>query len=181
MLQSVKSYFGRCFAMKDLGEAAYILGIKIYKDRSMRLIGLCQSVYIKKILKRYCIENSKRRSIPIQEKLKLSKSQCALTPAEVKRMQNVPYASAIGSIMYAMRCTRPDVAFAHNVTSRFQQNPGDSHWTTVKNILKYGYGKNHKEKTKTGKERIRQCEEYSKAEAEDIFVLKSQDQKPIIL
>nr|GEY09055.1 retrotransposon protein, putative, Ty1-copia subclass [Tanacetum cinerariifolium] len=194
MLQSVKSYLGRCFAMKDLGEAAYILGIKIYRDRSMRLIGLCQSAYIKKILKRYCIENSKRRSIPIQEKLKLSKSQCASTPTEVKRMQNVPYASAIGSIMYAMRCTRLDVAFAHNVTSRFQQNPGDLHWTTVKNILKYlkntkdmvlvdtyGYGKNHKEKTKTGKERIRQCKEYSKAEAEDIFVLKSQDQKPISL
>ncbi|GJU43957.1 hypothetical protein Tco_1201223 [Tanacetum coccineum] len=58
MLQDVKSYLGRCFAMKDLGEAAYILGIKIYKDRSRRLIG-------------------------------------ASTPAEVKRMQNVPYASAV--------------------------------------------------------------------------------------
>nr|GEX79173.1 retrotransposon protein, putative, Ty1-copia subclass [Tanacetum cinerariifolium] len=137
MLQSVKSYLGRCFAMKDLGETAYILGIKIYRDRSRRLIGLCQSAYIEKLLKRYCIENSKRGSIPIQEKLKLSKSQCASTPIEVKRMQNVPYASAIGSIMYAMRCTRPDVALTQNVTSRFQHNPGDFHWTTVKNILKY--------------------------------------------
>nr|GEY11897.1 hypothetical protein [Tanacetum cinerariifolium] len=63
------------FAMKDLGEAAYILGIKIYKDRSKRLIGLCQSAYIEKILKGYCMENSKRGSIPMQEKLKLSKSQ----------------------------------------------------------------------------------------------------------
>ncbi|GJW19797.1 hypothetical protein Tco_0027233 [Tanacetum coccineum] len=52
-------------------------------------------------------------------------------------MQSVPYASAVGSIMYAVRCTRPDVAFAQNITSRFQQNPGDLHWTTVKNILKY--------------------------------------------
>nr|GEY78346.1 retrotransposon protein, putative, Ty1-copia subclass [Tanacetum cinerariifolium] len=75
MLQSVKSYLGRCFAMKDLGEAAYILGIKIYRDRSRRLIGLCQSAYIKKMLKRYCMENFKRESIPMQEKLKLSKSQ----------------------------------------------------------------------------------------------------------
>nr|GEW10958.1 hypothetical protein [Tanacetum cinerariifolium] len=71
------------------------------------------------------------------EKHKLSKSQGASTPAELKRMQNIPYASAVGSIMYAVRCTRPDVAFAQNVTSRFQQNPGDLHWTTVKNILKY--------------------------------------------
>nr|GEV85073.1 retrovirus-related Pol polyprotein from transposon TNT 1-94 [Tanacetum cinerariifolium] len=52
-------------------------------------------------------------------------------------MQNVPYALAVGSIMYAVRCTRPDVAFTKNVTSRFQHNPGDIYWTTVKNILKY--------------------------------------------
>nr|GFA34657.1 hypothetical protein [Tanacetum cinerariifolium] len=137
MLQDVKSYLGRCFATKDLGEAAYILGIKIYRDRSRWLIGLGQSAYIKKILKRYCMENSKRGSIPMQEKLKLSKSQGASTPAELKRMQNVSYASAVGSIMSVVRCTHLNVAFAHNVTSRFQQNPGDLYWTTVKNILKY--------------------------------------------
>nr|GEV24767.1 hypothetical protein [Tanacetum cinerariifolium] len=72
-----------------------------------------------------------------EKKLKLSKSQGASTLAELKRMQNAPYASAVGSIMYAVRCTRPGVAFAQNVTSRFQQNPGDIYWTTVKNILKY--------------------------------------------
>ncbi|GJY37929.1 hypothetical protein Tco_0424293 [Tanacetum coccineum] len=83
------------------------------------------------------MENSKGRSIPMQEKLRLSKSQGASTPAELKRMKNVPYASVVGSIMYAVRCTRPDVAFAHNITSRFQQNPGDLQWTTVKNFLKY--------------------------------------------
>nr|GFB14563.1 retrotransposon protein, putative, Ty1-copia subclass [Tanacetum cinerariifolium] len=69
--------------------------------------------------------------------LKLSKSQGASTHVELKRMQNVPYASTVGSIMYVVRCTHPDVPFAQNVTSRFQQNPGDIHWTTVKNILKY--------------------------------------------
>nr|GFD28233.1 putative zinc finger, CCHC-type [Tanacetum cinerariifolium] len=52
-------------------------------------------------------------------------SQGASTPAKMKRMQNVSYASAVGSIMYAMRCTRPDVAFAQNITSQFQQNPGE--------------------------------------------------------
>ncbi|GJU38258.1 retrotransposon protein, putative, ty1-copia subclass, partial [Tanacetum coccineum] len=109
MLQDVKSYLGRCFAIKEFGEAAYILRIKIYKDRSWRLI----------------------------EKLRLSKSQGASTPAELKRMQNVPCASAVGSIMYAVRCTCPDVAFDQNITSRFQQNSGDLYWTTVKNILKY--------------------------------------------
>ncbi|GJT21830.1 hypothetical protein Tco_0891767 [Tanacetum coccineum] len=83
------------------------------------------------------MENSKRGTIPMQDKLKLSKSDGASTPAEKRRMSNVPYASVVGSIMYAVRCTRPDVAFAQNITSRFQQNPGKLHWTTVKNILKY--------------------------------------------
>ncbi|GKB27956.1 retrotransposon protein, putative, ty1-copia subclass [Tanacetum coccineum] len=88
MLQDVKSYLGKCFALKDLGEAAYILGIKIYRDRSRRLICFCQSAYIEKILKRFYMENSKRVSILMQEKLKLSKSQGASTPAKVKRITN---------------------------------------------------------------------------------------------
>ncbi|GKE40064.1 hypothetical protein Tco_1463469 [Tanacetum coccineum] len=87
----------------------------------------------------------------MQERLDLNKTQGASTPEEVKRMQNVPYASAVGSIMYAVRCTRPDVVFAQNITSRFQQNLGELQWTVVKNILKYlrntkdmllGYGGN---------------------------------------
>ncbi|GJX11008.1 putative RNA-directed DNA polymerase [Tanacetum coccineum] len=136
-LQSVKDYLGKCFAMKDLGEATFILGIKIYRDRSKRLIRLGQNAYMDKILKRYRMDNSKRGHIPMQERLDLNKTQGASTPEEVKRMQNVPYASAVGSIMYVVRCTRPDVAFAQNITSRFQQNPGECHWTAVKNILKY--------------------------------------------
>ena len=52
-LQSVKSLLGKCFLMKDLGEAAYIIGIQIYRDRSQRLLGLSQSGYIDKVLKRF--------------------------------------------------------------------------------------------------------------------------------
>ncbi|GKC61546.1 hypothetical protein Tco_1167514 [Tanacetum coccineum] len=123
--------------IQDLGKATYILRIKIYRDRLKRLIGLCQSAYIEKILKRFYMENSKFGTIPMQEKLKLSKSQGASTPAKIQRMQNIPYASTVGSIMYDVRCTRPDVAFVQNITSRFQQNPGELYWTAVKNILKY--------------------------------------------
>nr|GEU55204.1 retrotransposon protein, putative, Ty1-copia subclass [Tanacetum cinerariifolium] len=122
-LQSVKDYLGKCFAMKDLGEAAFILEIKIYRDRSKRLTELGQNAYMDKILKRYKMDNFKRGYIPMQERLDLNKTQVASTPKEVKRMQNVPYALVVGSIMYSARCTRPDVAFAQNITSRFQQNP----------------------------------------------------------
>ncbi|GJX31767.1 retrotransposon protein, putative, ty1-copia subclass [Tanacetum coccineum] len=95
-----------------LGEATFILGIKIYRDRSKRLIGLSQNAYMDKILKRYKMDNSKRGTIPMQERLDLNKSQGAQTPKKVNRIKDVPYASAVGSIMYAVRCTRPDVAFA---------------------------------------------------------------------
>ena len=59
------------------------------------------------------------------------------TSEEIDGMKDVPYASAVGSIMYAMLCTRPDIAQAVSVVSRFQANPGQEHWTAVKNILKY--------------------------------------------
>ena len=52
-------------------------------------------------------------------------------------MKNVPYASAIGSIMYAMLCTRPDVCLAISLAGWYQSNPAVDHWTAVKNILKY--------------------------------------------
>ena len=59
-LESSKVWLGKCFSMKDLGEAAYILGIKIYRDRSRRLLGLSQGTYIDKILNRFNMQNSKR-------------------------------------------------------------------------------------------------------------------------
>ncbi|GJV52367.1 retrotransposon protein, putative, ty1-copia subclass [Tanacetum coccineum] len=122
----------RCFAIKDLGEAAYILGIKIYRDRSKWLISLYQSAYIEKTLKRFFIENSKRGSIPMQEKLKLSKSQGASTPTELKRMQNIPYTLAVGSIMY-------DVRYADDLKSQtgyvFILNGDVVDWKSTKQII----------------------------------------------
>ncbi|GJX06165.1 putative ribonuclease H-like domain-containing protein [Tanacetum coccineum] len=79
-------------------KTAFLIGY--LSEEIKAVIGLCQSAYIEKILKRFYMENSKRRSILMQEKLKLSKSQGASTPAEVKRMQNIPYALAVGSIIY---------------------------------------------------------------------------------
>ena len=123
--------------MKDLGEAAYILEIKIYRDISKRLIGLSQSSYIEKVLKRFSMQDSKRGYLPMSHGITLSKSQCPNTKDEQDRMSKIPYASAIGSIMYAMLFTRPDVSYALSITSRYQSNPDKSHWTVVKNILKY--------------------------------------------
>ena len=134
---SVKAYLEKCFSMKDLGEATYILGIKIWRDRSKRLIELSQRTYIEKVLKRFSMQGSRKGSVPMPHGTILNKAQSPSSPAEKEAMSKVPYASAIGSIMYAMLCTRPDVAYALSRCSRYQQNPGMDHWTAVKNILKY--------------------------------------------
>jgi len=90
-----------------------------------------------KVLKHFSMENSKKRELPIQSNTKLSKTQSPSTKAKIADMSQVPYASTVGSIMYAMTCTRPDVAFALSMVSRYQENPGRAHWIVVKNILKY--------------------------------------------
>ena len=82
MLETVKSSLRKSFPMKDLGEAAYILGIKIYRDRSRRLIGLCQDTYIDKVLKRFNMHDSKKGFLPMSHGITLSKTQCATTPDE---------------------------------------------------------------------------------------------------
>ena len=136
-LQKVKSWLGKCFSMKDLGEAAYILGIKIYRDRSRRLIGLSQSAYIDKVLKRFSMQDSKRGFLPMSHGITLGKTQCPNTKDERERMSKIPYASAIGSIIYVILWTRPNVSYALSITSTYQSDPSESHWTAVKNILKY--------------------------------------------
>ena len=89
------------------------------------------------MLKRFSMDQSKKGFLPISHGISLSKSMCPQTQDERDRMSKIPYASAIGSIMYAMICTRPDVSYALSITSRYQSNPGEDHWGAVKNILKY--------------------------------------------
>nr|GFB86508.1 hypothetical protein [Tanacetum cinerariifolium] len=70
----------------------------------------------------------------MEVKHNLSNELCASTPEKVAYIKKVSYASAV---MYIVRCTRPDVAFAQNLVSRYQQNPGKLYWVAVKHILKY--------------------------------------------
>ncbi|KAL0451279.1 UNVERIFIED_CONTAM: Retrovirus-related Pol polyprotein from transposon TNT 1-94 [Sesamum latifolium] len=123
--------------MKDMGEASYILGIKIYRDRSRRMLGLTQSSYIEKVLKRLEMDNLKRGFLSMRHGVKLFKKQSPKTDEELKRMSDIPYASAVGSIQYAIQCTKPNVAYALSVTSRYQACAGVAHWGAVKSILKY--------------------------------------------
>ena len=74
-----KGMFENNFSKKDLGEATYILGIKIYRDRSRRLIGLSQRTYLGKILKKFKIDQSKKCFLPVLQGVKLSQTRCPTT------------------------------------------------------------------------------------------------------
>ncbi|KAI5410334.1 hypothetical protein KIW84_055724 [Lathyrus oleraceus] len=74
------------------------------------------------------MHDSKKGFIPMQHGLCLSKTQSPSTKEERDRMNKIPYASAIGSIMYVMLCTQPDVSCALSATSRYQSDPSDAHW-----------------------------------------------------
>ena len=100
-------------------------------------MGLSQAAYIEKVLSRFSMDNSKKGLLPFRHGLAFSKDQCPKTQEERDRMARVPYALAVGSLIYAMLCTRPDICFAIGMVSRYQSNPGLEHWTAVKHILKY--------------------------------------------
>ena len=137
VLQYVKFWLSKNFSMKDLGKETYILGIKIYRYRFKRLLGLSQSTCIEKMLKRFSMDQSKRGFIPMTHGITLLKSLCSWTRDKRTHMSLIPYVSNLGSIMYSMICTRPDVSYTLSVTSRYQSDPGEGHWVAVKNILKH--------------------------------------------
>ena len=137
IIQDLKTQLFSKFDMKDLGAANYILGMEIKRDRANRKLWLNQRKYVETILQRFNMQDSKPVNVPIPVGVKLSAEQCPKTQEEEEDMSRVPYASAVGSLMYAMVCTRPDIAHAVGVLSRFMSNPGKEHWTTVKRVFRY--------------------------------------------
>jgi len=123
--------------MKDLDLAKKIVGMKVIKDCSKKLIWLSQEKCIEKALKRFNMDKAKLVSVPLPEHFKLSTMQCPTNEEEKKEMSRVPYSSVVGILMYAMICTRPDIAHAVGVVSQFLSHSGEEHWNAVKWILRY--------------------------------------------
>ena len=137
LILELKEKMSRKFAMKDLGAAKRIFGMDIIRDRHKREIKLSQEHYVLKVLDRFGMADAKPVSTPLADHFKLSLAMCPKTQEEQDYMKNIPYSSAVGSLMYAMVCTRPDIAQAVGVVSRFMSNPGKQHWDAVKWILRY--------------------------------------------
>ncbi|KAL6563302.1 hypothetical protein OROHE_005889 [Orobanche hederae] len=102
MLSSMKDWLSNKFSMKDLGEAAHILGIHLYRDRAKRKIVLFQARYIEKILKRFRMENSERGFLLMRHGVTLFLEVCPQQEEDIKEMSKLPYASAVGSLMYSI-------------------------------------------------------------------------------
>ena len=116
--------------------AEWILGIRVTRNRTEKTIKLDHEVQINKTVKQFHMENSNPALTPAEAK-KLSCDDCPQTEEQRKEMINIPYRSIVGSLQYITLSTRPDVSFAVNQLSRYMENPGPSHWTAGKRVLRY--------------------------------------------
>ena len=128
LLQQTKRELARRFEMKDLGASRVILGMDISRDRANRRLSLCQARYAQKVIERFGMGAARGQDTPMQGKLDLK------PPG---RPVHEPYREAIGSLMYLMVGTRPDIGFAVCTLAKHVQCPGQVHWDAVKRVLRY--------------------------------------------
>ncbi|GAA0144198.1 hypothetical protein LIER_35885 [Lithospermum erythrorhizon] len=121
----------------DLGEARKILGIEIVRNRNEKKLYLSQEKYVEKVLGRFGMDKVKGVSIPLVSHFKHSHQLCPSTNEEKLSLKNILYSSAVGSLMYAMVCTRSDIAHDVGVVSRYLSNHGRHHWEAVKWVMRY--------------------------------------------
>ncbi|GKD75534.1 zinc finger, CCHC-type containing protein [Tanacetum coccineum] len=123
-----KEFLSLRFSMKDIGEADVILGIRI-KHESNR-IAISQSHYIEKVLKKFNYFDC----TPVSTSMDTSEK---LMPNNGQTVSQLEYSRVIGCLMYAMTCTRPNIAFNMGKLSRYTSNLGNQHWQAIQRVLKY--------------------------------------------
>ncbi|KAL0539955.1 hypothetical protein IC582_024177 [Cucumis melo] len=140
LLCQTKEFLSKNFEMKDMGEASYVIGIEIFRDRTYGLLGLSQKAYINKVLEKFKMDKCSSSVVPIQKGDKFSLMQCPKNEFERNQMETIPYASIVGSLLYAQTCTRPDISFVVGMLGMYQSNPGMDHWKAAKKVLRYLQG-----------------------------------------
>ncbi|GJX77205.1 retrovirus-related pol polyprotein from transposon TNT 1-94 [Tanacetum coccineum] len=123
-INKLKRLLSKEFEMKDLGSAKQILGLAIIKDKTKGTLRLSQHKYIGKVFEKFKMKNAEARYQPLGDQFKLNKKQEPKTAgADRGIMAKVSYASAVGSVMNAMVCARPDIANVVRVVRKFMSNP----------------------------------------------------------
>ena len=135
----IKTKLSERFDMKDLGEAKLCLGLELSRDRKARKLWLTQQSYMEKIVERFGMNNSKPVATPMEEPNKLEQ-RLEFHSVSDEDAKGVPYREAIGSLMYLMIGSRPDIAYAVGKLARFCENPKMKHWIAVKRVLRYVKG-----------------------------------------
>ncbi|KAL0427174.1 UNVERIFIED_CONTAM: Retrovirus-related Pol polyprotein from transposon TNT 1-94 [Sesamum latifolium] len=125
------------FEMKDLGDAKRILGMAIDRNRKTSTIFLNQTSYVKSVLEKFSMSKAEPTSVPLAAHFQLCKNQSPKSETKIENMKNVPFSNAIGSVMYLMVSTRPDIAYAVSCLSRYMSNAGLPHWEALKWLLRY--------------------------------------------
>jgi ATP-binding cassette subfamily B (MDR/TAP) protein 1 len=105
--------------------------MEITRDRKFGLLFLSQHDYINKVLHRFNMPDAKKVTTPIAPHFKLSSTQCPVTDEDVEYMFRVLYSSVVGSLMYAIICSRPNFSYAMSLVSRYMANPGKEHWKAI--------------------------------------------------
>ena len=136
-IRKVKTQLSKEFEMKDLGSTKKILGMEILRDEKASKLYLSQKGYIEKVLYRFNMQNAKPISTLLAGHFRLSSALPPQSDDEVDYMSRVPYSSAVGSLMYAMVCSRLDLSYAVSAVSRYMANPGKEHWKAVQWIFRY--------------------------------------------
>lgn len=126
-INKIKAQLSGEFEIKDLGAAKKILGIEIRKNREVGQLYLSQKNYFERVLKRFGMQDAKLVSIPLVTHFKLSAELSPQIEQETEYVSHVPYASAVGSLMYGMVCTRPNISYVVSVVSRYMGNSGNAH------------------------------------------------------
>lgn len=133
---SIKQLITSKFKVKDLGDAQFILGMRIVRDRKQRTLHIDQTLYISKVLERFNMMKAKTAETP-ETLLKLSKAMSPQTPDEKEAAAKLPYMAVVGSTLYAALATRPDIAHAVNEVCRYMSCFGEKHWNAAKQVLRY--------------------------------------------
>jgi hypothetical protein len=136
-ITTLKAQLSSEFEIKDLGPAKKILGMEIKRDGKSSFLFLSQKKYIEKVLHHFNMHDAKFVSTPIASHFKLSALQCPTSEDDIEYMSRVPYSSVVGSLMYAMVCSRPDLSHAMSLVSRYMANLGKEHWNVVQWIFRY--------------------------------------------
>ena len=136
-IQKLKAQLKKEFNMKDLGEVKKILGMKITWDTGMKITWAISRELHYECVGKIQHDKSKIVTTLLTCDFKLSSKQCPQSPKEDEEMSQVPYASAVGSLMV---CTRLDLSYAVSAVSQFISNPEKEHWEAVKWVLWYIWG-----------------------------------------